>query len=866
MKCNPLYLLIAVSLLSQCKVNKNNRSTNQTESRILEEITVTASKKNATSFPYRASHTQTMDLLHTRLYLSFDYSKEHVFGKAALQFKPYFYDQNTLELDAKMFILNRVALLGKDTINLKYSYDSSVIRIELGKTYTRRDTFTIWIDYTARPNEIKEEGSSAISDAKGLYFINPTKTDLSKPRQIWSQGETQSNSGWFPTIDYPNERMTQEIYLTVDETDITLSNGLLIYTKNNPDKTRTDYWAQKLPSAPYLTMIAVGEFTETKDFWRDSVEVNYYLEKEYQPYAQLIFGTTPEMMECFSKRLGVDYPWEKFSQIVVRDFVSGAMENTSAVVHFEPVQHDSRDHLDNTWEDIIAHELFHHWFGDLVTSESWSNLPLNESFATYGEYMWNEYKHGKMFADSEFDQNLKSYLNQKSAHKKDLIRYHYKSREDMFDVVSYQKGSRVLHMLRTYVGDDAFFASLKLYLTRNRFRAAEIHDLRLAFEEVTGEDLNWFFNEWFLNNGHPILKVTYTYNETRNTVTVNVKQQHDTTAYGVYRLPVNIDVYSNGKANRHKVWVDRTDWSTTLNADAKIDLTNFDADKVLLAVINDNKTTDEYFYQFQHAPQYMDKEEAIDGIATDEANAGLSPRKSKVIYDALKHPFYGVRDLGLELISTLSDSDQKVFEKTIVELAANDPQAGIRSEAITLLREINPEQHKTLFMTAINDSSYTVAGSALNALADIDGDAALREANKYLDNKSMRLQISIATLIAEEAKTDYTGYFEKQLSKKSVYNYPMLSAYGSYLQRQDSSIVIKAIPKLKKLYGMADENMKSYYTNIINMIKTPYEDKLREAEEGLKQKKLSEADRSKWQAQQSAAQSMISQISSIEKE
>lgn len=864
MKCNPLYLLVIASLLSQCKVNKNNRSTNDIQSRILEEITVTGSKKNSPAYPYQESHKRSMDLLHTRLYLSFDYSKQHVLGKAALSFKPYFYSQNTLELDAHMFLLHRVALLSPkgDTTDLTYSYDNEVIRITLDKTYTRDETINIWIDYTARPNEIKIEGSSAISDAKGLYFINPMKEDPSKPRQIWSQGETQSNSGWFPTIDYPNEKMTQEIYLTVDEKDITLSNGLLIYSRSNDDNTRTDYWSQKLPSAPYLTMIAVGEFSETKDFWRDSIEVNYYVENEYKPYAQLIFGNTPEMMECFSKRLGVDYPWEKFSQIVVRDFVSGAMENTSAVVHFQPVQHDSREHLDNTWEDIIAHELFHHWFGDLVTCESWSNIPLNESFATYGEYLWLEYKYGKMQADYDFDTNLKAYLNQKASSKKDLIRFHYRTREDMFDVVSYQKGSRVLHMLRNYVGDEAFFASLKLYLTRNRFNTVEIHNLRLAFEEVTGEDLNWFFNQWFLNNGHPVLDVQYSRPESGNGVTVSVKQLQDTLQFGVYKLPVNIDIYTNGKAERHLVWVDNADWSQTFKTDTRVELAHFDADNMLLAELSENKTTEDYYYQFEHGPLYLDKEKAADAIISNHIDS-LTPRLTAMINSALNHDFFGMRELGLELISALPDSAQPQFEEKIVQMARNDKKASVRSDAIVLLRAVHPEKHIDLFGQATDDSSYTVISSALYAIADHDSQLALKYASKYLDHPNGRLQVSISSLIAEDGDGNYISYFENQLSHRSMYSYPILNNYGLYLQRQDSTTVLKAIPKLHKFYNESDESMKAFYTNILSMINVPYDEKLREAEEGLRSKKLSETDKTKWQAQKDAALSMINKINAI---
>lgn len=861
MRFYPIAFILTSLFLGGCKVNKNNTSANPTETRILKEIAISGSKKNS-AYPYQESHARTFDLVHTVLHLSFDYSKQYVQGKAVLTLTPYFYSRQVLELDAQKFILRRVALLqGRDTVNVPYTYDDKVIRLTFNQTYTRKDTIKVYIDYTARPNEIEAEGSAAISDAKGLYFINPLKTDPNKPRQIWSQGETQSNSGWFPTIDYPNERMTQELYLTVDATDITLSNGLLVYSKNNANNTRTDYWSQRLPAAPYLTMIAIGEFTETRDFWRDSVEVNYYLEKAYQPYANLIFGNTPEMMECFSKRLGVDYPWEKFSQIVVRDFVSGAMENTSAVLHFDLVQHDAREHLDNPWEDIIAHELFHHWFGDLVTCESWSNIPLNESFATYGEYIWNEYKYGKMMADCDFDQNLQQYLRQQSAHKKDLIRFHYRTREDMFDVVSYQKGSRVLHMLRNHVGDDAFFAALKLYLTRNQYKSVEIHDLRLAFEEVTGEDLNWFFNQWFLNNGHPSLNVAYTYNETHKSVNVTVKQTQDTLEFGVFKLPVNIDVYSNGKTKRHKVWIDKTTWTGTFEAAAPIELTNFDADKILLATINENKTAAEYSYQLDHAPLYMDKQQAVEAMIESKPET-LTPKLQSQINTLMGHSFYGIRTLGIELLSALPDTIRYAFETQLVKLATTDPKAAVRRYAIEALGELETNKHESLFIKATQDSSYNVVATAIGALADKQGNKALVYAQPYLQTTSKPFQMQLSSTIAEYATGDYTAYFEQQLNSAGHYTYPFLSNYVAYLNKQDTATLIRVIPELTKWY---QSHKADGYKNLIENLKTPYVQKFEEATDALKAKKVSEANKAKWTQQQQSALSMMKRVEAITK-
>ena len=334
--------------------------------------------------PYRPSKKRENDLLHTKLKISFDWEKQYAHGQAELLFTPYFYPQSSLELNARGFDIHSIKLktINGDVKNVDYSYDSLIIDINLDREYKKGEKYFILIDYTAKPNELKEGGSNAITSDKGLYFINPLGKETNKPTQIWTQGETQASSCWFPTIDAPNEKMTQELYITVDTSYTTLSNGLLIYSVENEDGTKTDYWRQEKPHAPYLTMMAIGKYATVQDRWND-IEVNYLVEPEYEKYAKNIFGNTPEMLEYFSSLLNYTYPWDKYSQVVVRDYVSGAMENTSATIMMEGLQVDDRQLIDQHWDAIIAHELFHHWFGDLVTCESWSNLPLNESFANY---------------------------------------------------------------------------------------------------------------------------------------------------------------------------------------------------------------------------------------------------------------------------------------------------------------------------------------------------------------------------------------------------------------------------------------------------------------------------------------------------
>lgn len=537
---------------------------------------------------YRPSASKSWNLVHTDLYVSFDFAQRRLEGYAQLTLELQFYPTDTVLLDAKHMLVHGIWLKsGKVKTKLPFRYsDSLQLVVQLPETYKpaangSKPVIELDIEYTARPYEVSSGGSSAITDDRGLYFINHDLADPSKPRQIWTQGETQSNSRWFPTIDAPNQKTTQRIHMTVPDSMMTLSNGLMVESQKNPDGTRTDVWEQKQPHAPYLVMMAVGQWAEVKDQWKGR-PVNYYVEKEYEATARLIFGKTPEMISFFSDYTGVEYPWSKYSQVVVRDFVSGAMENTSTVVHMGGLQHTARQHIDDTYEDYISHELFHHWFGDLVTTESWSNITLNESFATYGEYLWREFKYGRDNADGLLEE-FRFYYDfvSRFGDEAKLVRYDYHSREDVFDIISYQKGALILHMLRKQIGDDAFRAGMKLYLTRNSFKSAEVAQLRMAFEEVTGLDLNWFFNQWYFDKKRPEIALNSDWDAetSRWTLHINQTQTHRNT----YVLPLTLKWSVNGTVTSKNITVDSRIEDFSITLPAKPEWWLFDADNTLLA-------------------------------------------------------------------------------------------------------------------------------------------------------------------------------------------------------------------------------------------------------------------------------------------
>ncbi|WP_234110906.1 M1 family aminopeptidase [Chryseobacterium sp. R2A-55] len=664
---------------------------------------------------YRATHTKTTELKHTKLKVNFDYQKEQMNGEAWISASPHFYPSDSLVLDAKAMLIHEVALEKNGSKSpLKYNYKNDMLKINLDKTYSRNQDYTVYIKYTARPNEVKQVGSAAITDAKGLYFINPQGKESGKATQIWTQGETESNSVWFPTIDKPNQKTTQEIFMTVPEKYVTLSNGILKDSKNEGNNFRTDHWVMDKKHAPYLFFMGVGEYAVVNDKWR-SIPVDYYVEKEYEPYAKQIFGNTPEMMEFFSKRLNYDYPWQKYAQITGVDYVSGAMENTTSTLHSAMAQQKPGDLIDeNRWEDVISHELFHHWFGDLVTAESWSNITVNESFANYSEYLWNEYKYGKDFADYTLMKTREGYFRDPSNVSKDLVRFNYHSREDVFDGVSYNKGGSILHMLRNYLGDDAFFAGLTDYLKTNEYGTGEAQQLRLSLEKVSGKDLNWFFNQWYYGNGNPKLTYSSTFDPVKKMVTVSIIQNQGQ----YFQFPLAIDVFENGKPSRQNVWVaakSKNDF--TFPVSKSPDLLNIDADGILLSEITENKTPDQYFLQYTGSKEFLSRYKAVEN-AVD--NAAKNATSLKTLVAALKDSNFRIRMKALSGLDFSKPDHQKAALAEVEKIAANDPKTLVQSAAITALAKMKDKKYLPVFEKGMSAVSNAVKGASLGAISLID--------------------------------------------------------------------------------------------------------------------------------------------------
>lgn len=675
---------------------------------------------------YRSTPTQINDLVHTKLDVRFDYTNQFLNGKEWVTLKPHFYPTDSLSLDAKGMDIKQVSLVnGSQLIPLKYTYDDHSLRIKLDRNYLAKEQYTVYLDYTAKPNLLKVQGSAAINDAKGLYFINPDEHTPNKPRQIWTQGETEASSAWFPTIDRPNQKTTAEISMTVLDNYVSLSNGALSSQQKNSDGTRTDTWKMDLPHAPYLFMMAVGDFKIYQDKY-NNIPVDYYLEPKYAPYAKDIFGKTPAMMDFYSKTLGVPYPWNKYAQIVCRDYVSGAMENTSATLHGEHVQKTKRELLDDNQEGTIAHELFHQWFGDLVTAESWSNLTMNESFATFGEVIWREHDGGKDRGDKSRFEKLQSYLKStKNGKSPTLARYYYHDKEDMFDNISYAKGSLILYALKEQMGDEAFYQSLKKYLTDNSFKTGEPQQLRLAMEEVTGKDWAPYFNQWYYQGGHPILKITTRNGE--NSIILNVAQIQDSTVQ-TFQLPLAVDIYTKNGKIRQTFQLNKRNAQFMIPLPAAVEFIDIDPEKTLVGQIQIDKSDADYLYQYEHAPSFANRVGAIAYASKNPTNTISQQILTKALADT-------DADLAATAIQGLDLSNpavRKSTEKTILTLAEKSEASVIRASAIQKLAQTKDKKYKSLILNAVSDKSYMVIASSIMAIKSAYPDQ-LQQSLKRID-------------------------------------------------------------------------------------------------------------------------------------
>jgi aminopeptidase N len=793
-----LILLLPAVVVAQDKVSKKKKK--QVAQEEFEELTLDTIEVIPFNphLDYKPVPTRFFSLLHTKLELRPAISEKKLYGVATIDLTPHFFSQTNVILDAKGMEIKSVVMDGNP---LDFNYDGFKLDIQLGRAFKRQDTLQLVIDYIAKPYELD---SATIEVGRGIYFINPDESNPYKPTHVWTQGETEAASCWFPTFEATYQKTTQELYVTVEDKYTTFSNGLLLEQIKHSDGTRTDYWKQSLPHTPYLFVLVIGEYQKYSDKWRD-IEVNYFTFPKYFKDIDKVFGRTPDMMEYFSNLLGVDYPWEKYDQIIMYDYTAGAMENTSASVFYELMLCDHRDLLDRDLghDLIIAHELFHQWFGDLVTCENWSQLTLNESFANYSEQLWLEEWKGLDEAELHWLNDYNDYMNEFKTRKVEpIVQYYYDNPNAVFDRHRYDKGGRVLHGLRRYLGDDAFFASLKHFLSRYSFSSAEIHDLRMSFEAVTGEDLNWYFNQWWLAPGHPQVKISQTYHPDKKVLEVKLQQiqkKFERAEIPLHKIPVDIDIILESGKQSHRVWALRERESFEFNLDEAPLAVNVDPGKMQLWEREDQMSNGELLAIFSHSEKILDKVFVFNHLKTRQA----SPEVRSFMLQLLAHDNWYLRRSAISAIKTAEYDNKEEIKNTLVAIASGDTRSDVRKEALVKLGSDFKTDARLLALEILGqarDSSFSVLAKALEIVADSSLALAYPHAAAMDQFENQTITVAVAKIYADSALPSQIDFFERALFLQWANSYYSLNeAFFKYLSRADESVFERGIKLLENI-------------------------------------------------------------------
>lgn len=558
--------------------------------------------------------------------------------------------------------------------------------------------------------------TTSLSPRLGLYFIESDEAYPNKPVQVWSQCQDEDARYWFPCLDAPNEKATTEIAITVPQPYFAFSNGELIeQTTDDSDGTNTYHWLQDQPHATYLMTLVVGEFHEQTDRV-GNLPVQWYVTPGREDDGQRAFGDTPEMVRFFSDKLGVPYPWNKYAQIAVADFTFGGMENTSATTQTDLTLHDERAHLDFSSNSLVAHELAHQWFGNLLTCKHWSHAWLNEGFATYCDALFLEYHKGVDEFRYAMYQNAKNYFQEDaSRYRRPIVTHVYSEPLDLFDRHLYEKGALVLHMLRYELGDDLFWQAMHHYLQANRHQVVETVDLARAIEAATGRNLQAFFRQWLYCGGYPEFEVEFTWDNDTNMATVTVLQQQTTgTEHGVetplFDMPITLCFTLPDGEQRFSLRIHEQRHAMHVMLPAKPQCIRFDPGNWVLKKLTLKMPKDMLIAQLQHDPDPMGRIEAA--IALGEL--GSLEAVENLRQALTQETFWGVQ---AEIAAVLGKiQTPEALDALIAHTSISHPKA--RRAVVTALGESKDGRAVTSLSEVLTqgDASYFVESEAAAAL------------------------------------------------------------------------------------------------------------------------------------------------------
>ncbi|MGA8406685.1 MAG: HEAT repeat domain-containing protein [Candidatus Acidiferrales bacterium] len=647
--------------------------------------------------PYARS--RDYDLQNVKTHLWFDTDQRKVRGEVTHSIAMLRDDVSQVKFDSVGLKIEAVTLDGKDA---KFSTTDSDVIVPLERPSKRGERHEVFIRYEGQPK-------------KGLYFVLPDKNYPNRPKEVWTQGEAEDTRYYIPIYDYPNDRTTSEMLLTVPATWITISNGQLVGVKDETDGEKTWDWKQSEPLSTYLISAVAGEFVEKKETWR-GIPVRFVVPRGAEDTIDATFARTTQMLDLFSDKLGVKYPWAQYAQTSVNDFVEGGMENTSATTltarglvnpKLAPEERRASDDLD-------SHELAHQWFGDLVTCRDWANIWLNEGFATYFEHYWAEQHYGEDEAAYEFWRDQNNWFRQKRLYTVPIVTRNFTDSIEYAGNV-YTKGGWVLKMLRTKLGDEDFFRGLHHYLEVNRNQNVVTSDLEKAIDQSTATNVDHFFHQWIWRAGAPKYEVGYTYDDAAHQVKLNVKQTQKVEGMvDLFDMPVEMEIATASGHKTYPIVVSKEDETFTLPADSAPLMVIFDKGDNVLKSVEFKKGAPELIYQLVNAETVPDRADAA--VALGEMRD--DPAVVKALgYAALHDRFWGVRVESLKALGKIGGNGA---EKQILAALTNE-EPWVRKAAVQQLGNFPDDSSLAAKLTelASKDKAYGVRAAALNAIGEV---------------------------------------------------------------------------------------------------------------------------------------------------
>lgn len=642
-------------------------------------------------------------------------------GTATLSVKRRQKGATEIALDALGHQITNVALISgknkKKTLaqNQAWHHDGDTLFVELG---AQHDEFNLEITYRATPR-------------LGLYFLAPDKKTPQRPVQVWSQCQDEDGRHWFPCQDKPHVKMTYELTARVPHGMSVLSGGELV-RKHTPKSGGWEFhYRLDEPTPAYLLTLVVGKFDE----WEESVSLpsgrkiplRYLVPEGKKADGKRAFQRTGEALKLFSERTGVEYPWTRYSQVVVADFIFGGMENTTATTMYEHILIDPVAALDIDSHDLVAHELAHQWFGDLVTCRDWSHAWLNEGFATYFEHVEREARLGLDEYEHNVTADLNIYLGEaRSSYKRPIVCRDYDEPIDLFDRHLYQKGGLVLHMLRRRLGDEDFWTGVKSYLNAHRGGIVETNDLMRALEESSGQSLEKFFDQWVYRPGHPDLKVKVSYE--RGSLLVDVEQNQKGNDVAVFEFPLEVEVIVGGEPSLHRRLISEEKQSLVIKT-ARPDFFVLDPNYLLSAPVSLSAPAD-----MLRALLKLGTRARARRMAAIALGRRQEPESVEALVSCLndKKELWMVRARAAESLAQVRGPEAEAA--LIAARAVSDPK--VRRAVASALGTLTSEAAEQALIALTRDKSYLVCAAAARSLGGFQTDRSRRTLKALLKKES----------------------------------------------------------------------------------------------------------------------------------